>query len=212
VGLAFWILLVSITLGVGSASALAWRWSFGFGTLASTTSTGTAVDKSVWEDDLAALRKEMAQSAQARVQLLAAQEAKINWLSGQVVTLSSKLEQMPAPLVSTVGTPTWQADLAALRRELAQASQTNHQSRGAQDAQLRSLFDQVAALSNKLELLHPMAYAQAAMAGPAPKPAGALATAAVRKSAITLPKKRPEVPDPTAVKPADTQTGRPAET
>jgi hypothetical protein len=215
------ILIVSLLIGICCGSALAWRWwSFGFGAIpaASTKAVGAAVDKPAWQGDLAAVRQEMEQSAQASQQLLAAQEAEIKRLSDQVVALSSKLEQPPAPLASTesvgaaVDTPTWQGDLAALRREMMQSAQTSHQLGGAQDAQLRLLSDQVAALSNKLELLHPMTAAQAAMAEPTPTPVGKLAPAAVRKSAIPLPKKRPEVPNPIAAEPVDTHASQPAET
>jgi hypothetical protein len=213
------ILIVSLLIGICCGSALVWRWSFGFGAIpaASTTTIGAAVGKPAWQGDLAALQQEMAQSAQASQQLLAAQEAEIRRLSDQVVALSSKLEQLPAPPASTsvgaaVDTPTWQGDLAALRREMMQSAQTSHQLGGAQDAQLRLLSDQVAALSNKLELLHPMTAAQAAMPEPIPTPAGALAPAAVRKSAIPLPKKRPEVPNPIAAEPVDTHASQPAET
>jgi hypothetical protein len=169
----------------------------------------TPADKPGWSDDLATLRQEMTQSAQASQQLLAAQQAEIKRLSGQVVELSSKLELIPAPLVSTTAVDA-PSELAALRREMAQSAQTGHQLRGAQDAQLRSLSNQVEALSSKLELLHPMTSAQAAMPGPT-APADVPASAAVHKSAIPLPRKRPEVPNSIAAEPADAQPSQPAE-
>jgi hypothetical protein len=200
-GLAFWILIVSIVIGIGCGAALAWRRSFGFGALASTTSVGAAVDKPAWQGDLAALRREMTQSAQASQQLLAAQEAEINRLSGQIVPLLLKLEVIPAQLAS-VDKHGWQGDLATLRQEMTQSAQASQQLQAAQDAEIRRLSDQVVALSSKLELLRPVTSAQAAMPGPTPGPDGALAPAAVRKSAIPLPKRRPEVPNPIAAEPA----------
>jgi hypothetical protein len=209
-GLTFWILIVSIVIGIGCGSALAWRWSFGLGPLVSTTPT----DKPGWSDDLAALRQEMTQTAQASQQLLAAQQAEIKRLSGQVLELTSKLELIPSatPVGASVDTPPWQGDLAALRREMMQSAQTSHQLRAAQDAEFGQLSRQVAALSSKLELLHPMTSAHAAMPGPTPEAADAPAPAAVRKSAIPLPKKRPEVPNAIVAEPGDTQASQPAPT
>ena len=186
------ILIVSLLIGIACGSALAWRWwSSGFGAIsaASTATIGAAVDKPAWQDDLAALRQEMEQSAQASQQLLAAQEAEIKRLSGQIVPLLLKLELIPAQLVS-VDKQGWQGDLAALRQEMTQSAQTSQQLLVAQEAEIKRLSDQVVALSSKLET---------------PGPADALAPAAVRKSATPLPKKRPEAPKPIAVEPADTK-------
>jgi hypothetical protein len=89
------ILIVSLLIGITCGSALAWRWSSGFGAIiqaASTKTVGAAVDNPAWQGDLAALRQELTQSAQASQQLQAAQQAEIRRLSDQVVALSSKLE------------------------------------------------------------------------------------------------------------------------
>jgi hypothetical protein len=200
------ILIVSLLIGITCGSALAWRWSSGFGAIiqaASTKTIGAAVDKPNWQGDLAALRQEMAQSAQASQQLLAAQQAEIDRLSSQVVPLLLKLELIPAQLAS-VDKQGWQGDLAALRQELTQSAQASQQLQAAREAEIRRLSDQVVALSSKLELLHPTS-AQAAMPEPTPGAAGALAPAAGRKSATPLPKKRPEAPKPIAAEPADTK-------
>jgi hypothetical protein len=200
-GLAFWILIVSIVIGIGCGAALAWRRPFGFGALASTTSVGAAVDKPAWQGDLAALRAEIAQSAQASQQLLTTQEAEINRLSGQIVPLLLKLELIPGQPAS-VDKQGLQSDLAVLRQEITQSAQASQQLQAAQDAEIRRLSDQVAALSSKLELLRPMTSAQAAMPEPTPGPDGALAPTAVRKSAIPLPKRRPEASNPIAAESA----------
>jgi hypothetical protein len=200
------ILIVSLLIGITCGSALAWRWSSGFGAIiqaASTKTIGAAVDMPAWQGDLAALRQEMAQSAQASQQLLAAQQAEIDRLSGQIVPLLLKLELIPAQLAS-VDKQGWQGDLAALRQELTQSAQASQQLQAAREAEIRRLSDQVVALSSKLELLHPTS-AQAAMPEPTPGAAGALAPAAARKSATPLPKKRPEAPKPIAAEPADTK-------
>jgi len=200
------ILIVSLLIGITCGSALAWRWSSGFGAIiqaASTKTISAAVDKPNWQGDLAALRQEMAQSAQASQQLLAAQQAEIDRLSGQVVPLLLKLELIPAQLAS-VDKQGWQGDLAALRQELTQTAQASQQLQSAREAEIRRLSDQVVALSSKLELLHPTS-AQAAMPEPTPGAVGALAPAAARKSATPLPKKRPEAPKPIAAEPADTK-------
>jgi hypothetical protein len=197
------ILIVSLLIGITCGSALAWRWSSGFGAIiqaASTKTVGAAVDKPAWQGDLAALRQELTQSAQASQQLLAAQQAEIDRLSGVVVPLLLKLEPIPGQL----GSVDKQGDLAALRQELTQSAQASQQLQAAREAEIRRLSDQVVALSSKLELLHPTS-AQAAMPEPTPGAAGALAPAAARKSATPLPKKRPEAPNPIAAEPADTE-------
>jgi hypothetical protein len=200
------ILIASLLIGITCGSALAWRWSSGFGAIiqaASTKTVGAAVDKPAWQGDLAALRQELTQSAQASQQLLAAQQAEIDRLSGVVVPLLLKLEPIPGQLAS-VDKQGWQGDLAALRQELTQSAQASQQLQAAREAEIRRLSDQVVALSSKLELLHPTS-AQAAMPEPTPGAAGALAPAAARKSATPLPKKRPEAPKPIAAEPADTK-------
>jgi hypothetical protein len=109
-GLAFRILIVSILIGIGSGSALIWR-PFGNGAIpaarALTTASGAAIEKPAGQDDLAALRQEIAGSAQSSQQLLAEQQAEIRRLSNEIVALAGKLEllhpmasaqaRMPAP-------------------------------------------------------------------------------------------------------------------
>jgi len=195
------ILIVSILVGIGCGSALAWRWPFRFGAIPPAPVSSTT--DAAWQSDLAALRQELTQSAQASQQLLAAQQAEIDRLSGVVVPLLLKLEPIPGQLAS-VDKQGWQGDLAALRQELTQSAQASQQLQAAREAEIRRLSDQVVALSSKLELLHPTS-AQAAMPEPTPGAAGALAPAAARKSATPLPKKRPEAPKPIAAEPADTK-------
>jgi len=137
------ILIFTILVGVGCGSALAGRWSSGFGAIiqaASTKTISAAVDKPNWQGDLAALRQEMAQSAQASQQLLAAQQAEIDRLSGVVVPLLLKLEPIPGQLAS-VDKQGWQGDLAALRQELTQSAQASQQLQVAGEAEIRRLSD-----------------------------------------------------------------------
>ncbi|MBR1120996.1 hypothetical protein JQ628_05675 [Bradyrhizobium lablabi] len=96
-----------------------------------------------------------------------------------------------------------QGDLAALRREVTGSVQSTQQLLAAQQAEIKRLSEQVAALSNKLELLQrPVTSAQAAIPVPVvPAPAAAPAPKAVTHA----PKKKPDAPKPVAAKPAETK-------
>jgi hypothetical protein len=81
--------------------------------------------------------------------------------------------------------PAGRDDLAAPRQEIAGSVQSSQQLLAAQQAEIKRLSNEVVALAGKLELLHPMTSAQAAM--PTPGPARPPAPAAARSPAVAQP-------------------------
>jgi len=83
----------------------------------------------------------------------------------------------PAAPVAAADKPVGQSDLKALQQQIAGSVQSTERllaAQQAQQAEVKRLSDQVAALSGKLDLLQrPIASAQAALPAPAPKPLAA---------------------------------------
>ena len=101
-------IVVSVLLAAtGSGSALAWR-SFGGGFAAFPTSApvasvpvaGPVADKAVGSREFQAFQQQIAGSLQATERLLAAQQAEIKRLSGQVATMTEKLDLLQRPVAS----------------------------------------------------------------------------------------------------------------
>ena len=120
----------------------------------------------------------------------------------------------PAPVSTTtdaapVDKPAGQGDLAALRQMLTESAQASQQLLAAQQAEIKRLSDQVVALSSKLELMHPMTSAQAAMPMPTPGPAGAPIPAAAQRAAPHTAQKKLDPQKPvTAEQPDIRRAGR----
>jgi uncharacterized coiled-coil protein SlyX len=115
----------------------------------------------------------------------------------------------PAP----VSTPTdavpvvaGQGDLATLRQMITE-SEASQRLLAAQEAEIKRLSDQVVALSSKLELMHPMTSAQAAMPTPAPRPAAAPTPAAAQKLAPHAAQKKLDPQQPVAAEQTDIRRG-----
>ena len=94
-----WILIVALLMGTGSGSALLWRAFAGGPIIPSPTSTASA-EKPSGQGDLEALRQQITGSVQSTQQLLAAQQAEIKRLSGQVSGLTGKLDLLQRPVTS----------------------------------------------------------------------------------------------------------------
>jgi hypothetical protein len=120
----------------------------------------------------------------------------------------------PVPVSSTtdaapVDKPTGNGDLAALRQMITESTQASQRLLAAQDAEIKRLSDQVLALSSKLELMHPMTSAQAAMPMPTPGPAGAPIPAAAQRAAPHTAQKKLDPQKPvTAEQPDIRRAGR----
>jgi hypothetical protein len=91
---------------------------------------------------------------------------------------------------ASVDKPVGEGDLAALRLVITESSQASQRVLDAQEAEIKRLSDQVVALSSKLELMHPMTSAQAAMPMPTPGAAAASTPAAAQKVAPHAAQKR----------------------
>jgi hypothetical protein len=98
-GLLSRILIVALLTGAGSGSALLWHTFAGGPIIPSPTSTASA-DKPSGQGDLEALRQQITGSVQSTQQLLAAQQAEIKRLSGQVSGLTGKLDLLQRPVTS----------------------------------------------------------------------------------------------------------------
>ena len=94
-----WILIVALLMGAGSGSALLWRTFAGGPIVPSPTSTASD-EKPSGQGDLEALRQQITGSVQSTQQLLAAQQAEIKRLSGQVSGLTGKLDLLQRPVTS----------------------------------------------------------------------------------------------------------------
>ena len=120
----------------------------------------------------------------------------------------------PAPVSTTtdavpVDKPAGQGDLATLRQMITESIQASQRLLAAQDAEIKRLSDQVLALSSKLELMHPMTSAQAAMPMPTPGPAGAPLPAAAQRAAPHTAQKKLDPQKPVAAEQTDIRrTGR----
>jgi hypothetical protein len=89
--------------------------------------------------------------------------------------------------------PPGQGDVETLRQQITGSVQSTQQLRAAQQAEIKRLSDQVAALSGKLELLQrPVTSAQAAMSA-----------VAAPKTVAVAPKKKADVAKPVAAKPGE---------
>jgi len=118
----------------------------------------------------------------------------------------------PAPLSTTtdavpVDNRVGQADLATLRQMITESAQASQQLLAAQEAEIKRLSDQVVALSSKLELMHPMTSAQAAMPMPTPRPAPAPTPAAPQKVAPHAAQKKLDPQQPVAAEQTDIRRG-----
>jgi hypothetical protein len=116
----------------------------------------------------------------------------------------------PAPVSSTtdavpVDKPTGRGDLATSRQ--AESAQASQRLLAAQEAEIKRLSDQVVALSSKLELMHPMTSAQAAMPMPTPRPAPAPTPAAAQKVAPHAAQKKLDPQQPVAAEQTDIRRG-----
>jgi hypothetical protein len=106
-----------------------------------------------------------------------------------------------------VDKPTGHGDLAALRQMITESTQASQRLLAAQDAEIKRLSDQVLALSSKLELMHPMTSAQAAMPMPTPGPAGAPTPAAAQRAAPHTAQKKLDPQQPVAAEQTDIRRG-----
>jgi hypothetical protein len=112
----------------------------------------------------------------------------------------------PAPVSTTtdavpVDKPAGQGDLATQRQMITESAQASQRLLAAQEAEIKRLSDQVVALSRKLELMHPMTSAQAAMPMPTPRPAAA------QKVAPHAAQKKLDPQQPVAVEQTDIRRG-----
>jgi hypothetical protein len=116
----------------------------------------------------------------------------------------------PAPIstmtdAAPVDKPAGQGDLAALRQMITESAQASQRLLATQEAEIKRLSDQVVALSSKLELMHPMTSAQAAMPRPTPGPAGAPTPATAQKVAPHAAQKKRDPQKPVAAEQTDTK-------
>ena len=117
----------------------------------------------------------------------------------------------PAPVSSTTDAApvAGQGDMAALQQMITESTQASQRLLAAQEAEIKRLSDQVMALSSKLELMHPMTSAQAAMPMPTPGPAGAPLPAAAQRAAPHTAQKKLDPQKPVAAEQTDIRrTGR----
>jgi hypothetical protein len=118
----------------------------------------------------------------------------------------------PAPVSTTtdavpVDKPAGQGDLATQRQMITESAQASQRLLAAQEAEIKRLSDQVMALSSKLELMHTMTSAQAAMPMPTPRPAAAPTPAAAQKVAPHAAKKKLDPQQPVVVEQTDIRRG-----
>jgi hypothetical protein len=114
----------------------------------------------------------------------------------------------PVPVSSTtdaasIDKPAEQGNLAALRQMITESTAASQRLLAAKDAEIKRLSDQVLALSSKLELMHPMASAQATMPMPTPGPAGAPTPAAAQRAAPHTAEKKHNPQKPVAAEQTD---------
>jgi hypothetical protein len=114
----------------------------------------------------------------------------------------------PAPVSSTtdaapIDKPAGQGNLATPRQMITESTAASQRLLAAKDAEIKRLSDQVLALSNKLELMHPMTSAQATMPMPTPGPAGAPTPAAAQRAAPHTAQKKLDPQKPVAAEQTD---------